>query len=281
MKVETDMLKGYFQLGRPVNALAGVIVVILSGHVAGAVSWWPVIAAAVTVLIITVSTNAWNDYVDIEIDRINKPQRPLPSGRISPEGALIFSIAGTAISLVIAALINPPAFFIAFGSNVLLYLYSWKLKCTVLLGNIAVAAVVALSFIFGGVAAGSIQPILLLSATVFFAILGREILKTMADYKGDLQHNCRTIAIVWGRGISRILVIIFLGITAAVILAAYFIEGYNPVYLYVVALGVYPVFLYIAIHSKATASGQALERLSLFMKYAYFTWFLAVALGAA
>jgi geranylgeranylglycerol-phosphate geranylgeranyltransferase len=109
------MLKEYYRLSRPINALAGCIAVVLSGYVAEAASWWPIIMAAITVLLITISTNAWNDYIDIEIDRVNKPERPLPAGRISPRGALIFSIVGTALSLITAAFINQPAFFIALG----------------------------------------------------------------------------------------------------------------------------------------------------------------------
>ena len=274
------MLKGYYRLSRPINALAGVIAVVLSGYVAGAPSWWPVFMAAITVFLITVSTNAWNDYIDIEIDRVNKPRRPLPSGLVSPRGALVFSIAGSTISLVVAAFINQPAFLIALGSNILLYLYSWKLKCTVLFGNAAVASVIALCFIFGGVAAGNIQPVLLLAVTVFFAMMGREILKTMADYKGDLQQNCGTISTVWGKKVARIFVAIFLGITAAVMLATYFIEQYSPVYLYIVAFGVYPLFAYVAINAKNTYPGKTLERMSTIIKYVYFIWFLAVALGA-
>lgn len=274
------MLKGYYRLSRPINALAGVIAVVLSGYVAGAPSWWPVFMAAITVFLITVSTNAWNDYIDIEIDRVNKPRRPLPSGLVSPRGALVFSIAGSTISLVVAAFINQPAFLIALGSNILLYLYSWKLKCTVLFGNAAVATVIALCFIFGGVAAGNIQPVLLLAVTVFFAMMGREILKTMADYKGDLQQNCGTISTVWGKKVARIFVAIFLGITAAVMLATYFIEQYSPVYLYIVAFGVYPLFAYVAINAKNTYPGKTLERMSTIIKYVYFIWFLAVALGA-
>jgi len=274
------MLKGYYRLSRPINALAGIIAVVLSGYVAGAPSWWPVIMAAITVFLITISTNAWNDYIDIEIDRVNKPRRPLPSGLVSPRGALVFSIAGSTISMVVAAFINQPAFLIALGSNILLYLYSWKLKCTVLFGNTAVATVIALCFIFGGVAAGNIQPVLLLAVTVFFAMMGREILKTMADYKGDLQQNCGTISTVWGKKVARIFVAIFLGITAAVMLATYFIEQYSPVYLYIVAFGVYPLLAYVAINAKDTYPGKTLERMSTIIKYVYFIWFLAVALGA-
>lgn len=274
------MFKHYYKLGRPINALAGCIAVFLSGYVAGPASWWPVIMAAVTVLLITVSTNAWNDYIDIEIDRVNKPFRPLPAGLISPRGALLFFIAGSALSLVTAAFINLPAFFIALGSNLLLYLYSWKLKCTVLWGNAAVATIIALCFIFGGVAAGNIQPVLMLAVSVFFAMMGREILKTMADYKGDLQQNCSTISTVRGKKTAGTFVGIFLGISAIMMLITHFVEQYSSAYLYLVVFVMCPLFAYIAINAKGSADGIILERNSLLMKYSFFVWFLAVALGA-
>ncbi len=274
------MFKHYYKLGRPINALAGCIAVFLSAYVAGPASWWPVIMAAITVLLITVSTNAWNDYIDIEIDRVNKPERPLPAGLISPRGALIFFIAGSALSLVTAAFINLPAFFIALGSNLLLYLYSWKLKCTVLFGNAAVATIIALCFIFGGVAAGSIRPVLMLAVTVFFAMMGREILKTMADYKGDLQQNCSTISTVRGKKTAGIFVMVFLGITAVMMLAIYFVEQYSPAYLYLVVFVMCPLFAYIGLNAISSADSEILERNSLLMKYGFFVWFLAVALGA-
>ncbi len=275
------MLTDYYRLSRPINALAGCIAVILSAYVAEAPSWLPVVMATITVFLITASTNAWNDYIDIEIDRINKPERPLPAGKISPRGALIFSATGSVISLVTAASINQPAFFIALGSNILLYLYSWKLKCTVLLGNIAVAAIIGLCFIFGGVAAENTGPTLPLAITVFFAIVGREIIKTMADYKGDQQQNCRTIAVLWGKKAARIFVIIFLVISAVLMIATYFIEQYSSVYLYIIIFGMCPLFAYIAINTKSDAAGKTLEQNSTLMKYGFFVWFLAVALGAA
>lgn len=274
------MLIGYYRLGRPINALAGCLLVILSAYVAEPPSWWPVVMAAVTVLLITVSTNAWNDYVDIEIDKVNKPDRPLPSGQVTRNSALIFSIVGTFLSLVAAFFINQPALIIAVASNILLYLYSWKLKCSVLWGNIAVALITALCVIFGGVAAGNIMPVITLSLAVFFAILGREILKTMADYRGDFEQNCKTIAVAWGKKKARTYVLIFLGIAILIIIAIYFIEQYKPAYLFISLFLVCPVLIYVAINSRETMSDRDLEKSSLVMKYGFFIWFLAVALGA-
>jgi geranylgeranylglycerol-phosphate geranylgeranyltransferase len=275
------MLKEYYRLGRPINALAGVLAVLVSAYAVGPLSWWTVIAAALSVLLITVSTNAWNDYLDIEIDRINKPDRPLPAGTISPQGALYFSIIGTALSLLIATFINLPAFLIVLGANILLYLYSWKLKCTVLWGNITVALIVGLCFIYGGVAAGKIEPTLMLAATVFMAMMGREILKTMADYRGDLAHKCATISTIWGKLVARRYTIVFLALTVVLMLVTYFVERYNPLYLYLVIFGLFPILTYISINAKSDAPGKVLEKNSTIMKYSFFVWFLAVVLGAS
>lgn len=274
------MIREYYRLSRPINSLAGCIAVFLSGYVAGATLWWPVVLAAITVLLINSSTNAWNDYIDINIDRVNKPERPLPSGLISPRGALVFSITGSVLSLITAAFISQPAFLISLGSNILLYLYSWKLKCTVLLGNASVAAIVALCFIFGGVAAGNVQPTLMLAVSGFFTVIGREVLKTMADYKGDRQQNCHTIATAWGKEISAVFVAFFLAVAAIAMLLTYFSEHYHPAYLVFIVFIMYPLFIYISVQARKNPDSRALEKISLLMKYGYFVWFIAVALGA-
>ncbi len=274
-------MKGYYKLARPMNAIAGFLAVLLGGYVAGAQTWGGVILAALSTLLITASSNAWNDYLDIEIDKINQPQRPLPAGLVSPRGAVIFSVILALVSLMLAAFINWPAFLIAFASNLALYLYSWKLKSTILLGNATVATIIALCTLFGGVAAENPQPTLWLAAITFCAILSREILKTMADYEGDLKENCRTIATVWGKDIARIFLITFLVITSVIMLAPYLIQQYSRIYIYIILLGVYPLFVYILFAAKSTTPARKLEQLSQFMKYDFFVWFAAVALGTS
>ena len=72
-----------YKLSRPFNALSGALAVILGGYVARTGEWLNVLLAAVVTILITAAGNAWNDYLDVEIDRINQPQRVLPSGMIS------------------------------------------------------------------------------------------------------------------------------------------------------------------------------------------------------
>ena len=274
-------IRGLFKLSRPVSTLTGVLAVALGGYVAGTGAWGPIALAMLATLFVAASSNAWNDYRDIEIDRINQPQRPLPSGMVSPRAALIFSIVLAVLSVLVAAFISPAALVIAVVSNVLLYIYSVWLKSTVLLGNMTVALISAMSPVFGGVAAGNYRPSLWLGAIIFVGILGREILKTLADYDGDLAHNVRTISTAWGPRPARIFFFVILGLTAIVMLAPYLFDTYRPIYAYIVALGVFPVAYYVMVRVHHERTGPQLERLSQLLKYDFLIWFAAVLLGAA
>lgn len=274
-------IKGLYKLSRPLSTLTGVLAVLLGGYVAGTGAWSKIALAALATLFVSASSNAWNDYRDIEIDRINQPQRPLPSGMVSPRAALIFSFVLAALSLIVSAFISPAALAIAAGANILLYLYSIRLKSTVLLGNATVALISAMSAVFGGVAAGNYRPSLWLGAVIFVGILGREVLKTLADYEGDLAHDVRTIATVWGPRAARIAFFLLLGATAIVMLAPYLFDFFRPVYAYIVALGVFPVAYYVIIRVHRERTGPQLERLSQLLKYDFLIWFAAVLLGAA
>ncbi len=274
-------LKGLYKISRPLTTLSGGLAVLLGGYVAGTGAWGKVALAILATWFITAAANAWNDYRDIEIDKINQPQRPLPSGMVSPRSAVLYSVIMTAISIVLAAFINPIAFAVATGSAAMLYLYSWRLKSTVLMGNAIVAAISAMSAIFGGIAAGNPRPTLWLAVIIASAIMGREVLKTLADYEGDLRQRCRTVATVWGRRPARIVFYILGSATLVIMMLPYMLNVYQPVYALIVVLGVYPVLLYVLVRVTRERTGPQLEKLSQLMKYDFMVWFLAVLLGAA
>lgn len=276
-----EQIKALYKLGRPLTTLSGVLAVFLGGYVADTGAWGNIILAGLTTLLISAAANAWNDYLDVEIDRINQPQRPLPSGKVSLRAARWFSFILAGLSLLVASFINWPAFFIALLSNVILYVYSLRLKSTVLLGNATVATVSALSAVFGGVAAGNVVPTLWLALIIFLGIMGREVLKTMADYEGDLSQCCRTVATVWGRRKARVIFYILAVATLIVMMLPYLTGYYGQAYAYIVAFGVYPVVIYIMLHVSRERTGYQLERLSQLMKYDYLIWFLAVVVGSS
>ncbi len=299
-------LKGLYKLARPFNALSGALAVFLGGYVAGTGEWVKVGLAAVVAFLVTGAGNAWNDYLDIEIDKINQPHRALPAGYVSPRAALILSLVLTAIALAIAAFINLPSFLIVLVFSIILYIYSWKLKSTVLMGNLTVAVTSAMTVIFGGTAAGNVRPTLWLAVIITTAILGREVLKTIADYEGDLRQQVNTIATVWGKRTARIFFYVTTGLTVWVMLVPYLIKiyreelsfctvlnvcsifapfadvlpVYNPVYAYIVAFGVFPVVVYVMLQVKRGVPGRRLEQLSQILKYDFLVWFVAVIFGA-
>ncbi len=274
-------LLALYRLARPVNGLTGAMAVFLGGYVAGTGEWVSVTLAALVTFLITGAGNAWNDYLDVDIDKINQPQRVLPSGLVSPKTAWIFSLILTGTALFVAAFIGLAAFFVAFLVSIALYLYSWKLKSTVLMGNATVAAISALSVVFGGVAAGNVLPTLILAAIIGVAILGREVLKTLADYEGDLKLRCKTVSTAWGRRYARIVFFILAAVTGWIMLVPYLVDVYKPVYAYIVAFGVFPVLIYVILRVTRNSSGKQLERLSQLMKLDFMVWFVAVILGAA
>ena len=270
-----------YKLARPFNGFSGALAVFLGGYVARTGEWLSVALAAVVTFLITGAGNAWNDYLDVEIDKINQPQRVLPSGAISRRAALIFALSLNAIALLIAVFINPAAFVVAFLASAILYLYSWKLKSTVLLGNLTVGVISAMSVVFGGIAAGNARPTLPLAVIIFVAITGREILKTLADYEGDLRQRVKTISTAWGRRPARIFFFVIATATGWIMLVPYLLDMYRPIYAYIVAFGVYPVIMYALVKVTRYSSGRQLERVSQIMKLDFLVWFVAVILGAS
>ena len=274
-----NQIKGLYKISRPVTTLSGALAVVLGGYVAGTGEWFNVALAVLATILVSSSANAWNDYLDVEIDRINQPSRPLPSGQVSLQSAKWFSFSLAALSLVIAAVISVPSIIIVLVANSLLYIYSLKLKSTVLLGNMSVAFISAMSVVFGGVAAGNSQPTFWLFLIIFVAILGREVLKTLADYEGDLSESVRTISTVWGKRTARLVFYVLVAASLIVMLMPYLLNLYQPIYAFLILLGVFPVFIFIAVKVNRYHSGPQLEKLSQLMKYDFFLWFLAVILG--
>lgn len=276
-----NQLKGLYKISRPLTTLSGALAVVLGGYVAGTGQWVNITLAVLATIMVSSSANAWNDYLDIEIDRINQPQRPLPSGLVTPRAAKTFSFILAALSILIAAFINVESLIIIIGANSLLYIYSLKLKSTVLVGNITIALISGLSAVFGGVAAGNPQPTLWLFFIIFVTILGREVLKTLADYEGDLSESVRTISTAWGKRTARIIFYILVTASVILMLMPYVLNVFQPIYAYLVLLGVFPVIIYIVLRVSQYRSGPQLERLSQLMKYDFFLWFIAVILGSA
>ena len=147
-----------------------------------------------------------NDIYDIDIDKINRPDRPLPSGRVTLNEAKLFSVflLFIGISLSIISIIRYDSsiliFFITIFFSFISWLYSYGLKKRGLIGNFIVAISMTIPFIFGGIIINGFTNVLLLSFSTiaFLSGLGREIVKTICDVKGDKSKHVNTVSITLG-----------------------------------------------------------------------------------
>ncbi|WP_318786619.1 geranylgeranylglycerol-phosphate geranylgeranyltransferase [Methanimicrococcus hacksteinii] len=154
----------------------------------------------IMVFLATGAGNMLNDYYDVDIDRVNKPNRPLPSGRIGLKEAVYLTIICFSVALLIAFLINPVSGIIGFINVFILIWYAKTLKRTVLLGNLSIAYLTGSTFLFGASFLGTDGVIVMipLSILAFLATAAREIVKDIEDIKGDSEDGAVTFPIKYG-----------------------------------------------------------------------------------
>ncbi|HOT96033.1 MAG TPA: geranylgeranylglycerol-phosphate geranylgeranyltransferase [bacterium] len=242
----TETLSAFYALSRPMNVLIAGLSIFLAGSVCGIdAAWRQLILACAVGALITAAANGINDYFDIEIDRINKPHRPLPSARITKGECLLFVLLCFAAAVVLAFLINFWALVITLSSSLLLYWYSARLKRTVLWGNLAVSLVTGLAFFFGGVAVGHFQRALIPAVFSFLMHLGREIIKDMEDVEGDAALQAMTLPVVYGLLPARRLATAVLLLLLVVTWAPWTLGFYGIGYLLILLAGVHSVLLLV------------------------------------
>lgn len=140
-----------------------------------------------------------NDIYDIEVDRINEPQRALPSGAISVRQAWVYAATLAAAGLVLALYDGPLELALALASCVLSLLYSKTLKLRGLSGNLAVSYNVAIPFLYGGLVVHRATVVLAtFFMLAFLSNTGREIIKGVAEAEGDAARSAKTLARVYG-----------------------------------------------------------------------------------
>ena len=202
-------MNAYLEIMRPGNAIMTVVAVLLMAIISG-VFTIPVILGCIVVFVITGAGNAINDYFDHKIDAINKPHRPIPSGRISLRGAGYYSLILLAIGTIIAFIIGLVPGIIALSTSILMIFYAYNLKKKYLIGNIVISFLTGLAFVFGGVIVGQLEASILLGFYPFIAHMAREIIKDMEDVEGDQQEGATTLPIISGTRTAAIVAVFFL-----------------------------------------------------------------------
>lgn len=219
----------------------------------------------ISTIFIAAGGNIINDIQDIEIDKVNKPNKVLIGKKISETNAVKWYISFTAIGVLsgfyLANLTGIPGFASLFVLiSALLYLYTSYFKGILLVGNLIISLLVSMSVLLVGIF--ELVPFLspdnfetytsifkIILAYAFFAFLlnfSREIVKDIQDINGDKKGGLNTLPIAIGR--RRAMSIVFwLGVVtiAMVITFMYtFIYAYQPLLLYFLVAVLAPLFYF-------------------------------------
>jgi geranylgeranylglycerol-phosphate geranylgeranyltransferase len=191
---------------RPVNSLmVGFAVVVgIAVTIPVEILSLPALLGFLTGFLISSYSMVVNDIYDREVDRVNNLNRPLANGRIETRTAVIFSVTLLSLGIISSVLISWNNFIIAAVFAFIAWIYNSWGKKQILLGNMMVAASVAIPYIYGGSAVERIGSQLLwfLALTSFLASTGREVIKTISDVEGDEFRDVKSIARIKGSKVA-------------------------------------------------------------------------------
>ncbi len=190
----------------------GVLIGVIVG---GGSTYVAAILGFFTALFIQAGTFALNDYCDLESDIANRrTDRPLVRGAITKSVALLVACVATALGIVFAVILtlflnDPLLFVLAFILAVLGILYDLKMKEYFVVSNFYIAFTMAVPFIYGGLIASDriSTELIILSCIALLAGFGREVMKDIADVKGDELRDVKSLARVYGVATAKRVVI--------------------------------------------------------------------------
>lgn len=195
-------LGALFSIIRPLNCAVMSFAVIVGATLTGilSLSWLNLLFGAITAFTLTGAAMAVNDYYDSDIDKINEPSRPIPSGQVSKKAALLITVVLTAIGLIFAYLVSVYCLLFAFAAWILMVTYTTVGKRAGFVGNLLVSACVAAPFLYGSLVVLDwiTINIFLFASMAFLSNTGREITKGIVDIEGDKLHGIKTLAVVFG-----------------------------------------------------------------------------------
>ena len=197
----------YITIIRPLNMILGGVTIVISSFIVqynGPISY--VFFAVLVVMFYTAGANTLNDYFDYKIDKINRPDRAISSGLVLRNHAIIFSLFAFILGTLFALQLNKNSQLVSVGVSLPLIIgYNAKLKNFPLIGNIVVALILSLSFIYAGFVFDNIKPLIIPALLAFGLTLIREIVKDMADVIGDKAVALKTFPIIYGENKTIVL----------------------------------------------------------------------------
>lgn len=276
-----NKISAYIKIIRPNNFLITFLTVIVASLVSykGEFPSVKVMIAALTASLTMSAGNIINDIFDLNGDRINHPERSLPSGMISLQYAYIYYFILSAVSLFLSIFISIINIEINLLALFLLYLYSYKLKRIPLIGNLVVSMLTGLVFIYGGIAVNNIYYSIIPAMFASLINLIREIIKDMEDTKGDMQQGIISFPSKFGFKYAKN-AIVTLNILLILLIVIPYINGiYGIYYFAVILIFIIPSIVYLLISLMKNDSRENLNKLSFILKLDMVFGLIAVYVG--
>ncbi len=231
---------------RPVNLLITFFSVIISALISSSINQIDlyVFLIALSVTFSFAAGNVFNDIIDFEIDKINRPERVLPKRLLSLSFAKYLLTSLGLFSLLLSLLVSIEFLIIIFFLNLLLFFYSIHIKKIILISNVTVAFVTSIPLLLGGIVVENIIGSLIPAGFAFFTNFIREIIKDIEDIKGDSSEG--VITFPQKVGINKSVYFTSILIILLMLLATFpFVFGiYNAEYFVIIMVFVNPVFVF-------------------------------------
>ncbi len=252
MKRLAEIIKPYLQLLRVGNlTFVAILLYVMEKWVATPLlqleqfgelmPWWVLTLLIVSVVGIAAGGYVINDYFDVKIDRINRPDNLVVTRIISRDTAMHLFYGLTAVGVIAGTVVAwwAHSWTLLFTYVVipgLLWFYSASYKRMFLVGNLVVAFASAIVPLLVAIANADYLHHLYQNALAYSPIVGelyvwtggfaafaflltwvREIVKDIEDIEGDREMECRTLPIVWGDKVAKIIATVLLVVIATLI----------------------------------------------------------------
>jgi len=204
--------------------------------------WLALVLAGLSTALVTAGGNVLNDLLDLEGDRTNHPDRPLVTGEVTVGAArgLATALFVLGVLVVIPVVLAEPLVGMILAVAVVSLLgYEFRFKKAGFVGNLVVAFLTGVVFLYGAAAAANVLVLLPFAAMAFLATLSREVIKDMEDIAGDVGRT--TLPKTYGLGASAIVArgAVAGGIALSLVPLVWFVNlGSGVGIIYVVLVGI-------------------------------------------
>jgi 4-hydroxybenzoate polyprenyltransferase len=270
----------YIKITRPLNVVITFCVVVVAILITqeSSTETSTIILASLAAALTAAAGNVINDVYDIETDKISHPKRVLPLGTITKTEVKIEYLTLNALSGIISINISTTLFVVIFLSAFLLLVYSAYLKKIPLVGNITIAALTGLAFIYGGFAVGNPEAAIIPAVFAFLINLVREVVKDVQDVEGDRRLNIITFSVKYGIESAKELAIIVTIILVAFTFYPFLVKLYKIEYFIIVMVFVNPV-LVLCIKNLLQKKETNIALISKLLKLSMITGLIAIYFG--